>query len=216
MEIIRPQILFICFIVFCLSIVYFKNLNITLGTFLGFLIAVIICVFIYLYDKKNISTKERIHQTKVENIKPKPNRIQNYDDLTDFIFSIQDFYIYNPQAFIEIVNSLDTFLNIYENVIIDENLAGDFFSIADEYKTKSLNALQSIIITLPSSKELTKKFNQSLKNYEELINNYLYQIYEINQNLIKKNGYFNNTKLFDINIEPYNKNLKDFSLNEIK
>lgn len=201
--------IFIYFIIFCLSIVYFGNSKTTFGTFVGLLIASAICFFLYQYEQKTLSTTEKLHQIKTEYIKPQPKKIQDYKDFTDFIFSIQDFYDYNPQAFIELIQSLDTFLNIYENVMIDETLAGDLYSIAKTYKLITLNALHSIIITLPSSKNLTKKFDISLKQYEKMLNDYLYQIYEKNTKYIEKEGYYNNTKIFDLNISPYNNYKKD-------
>jgi len=206
---ISPTSIFIYFVIFCSCLVYFKNSKTTLGTLLGVLIAGVICFLLYQYEQETLLTTEKIHQTKAENIKPHPKRIQNYQDLTDFIFSVQDFYIYNPQAFIELIESLDTFLDVYESVMIDETLAGDLYSIAEEYKLKTLNSLHSFIITLPSSKKLTNKFDNSIKIYEELLNNYLYQIYEKNKKYIEKDGYFNNTKIIDLNISPYNQYTKD-------
>ena len=44
-----------------------------------------------------------------------------------------------------------------------------------------------------------------MKMLEQLLNKYLEIIYNTNVNYIHENGYFNNSKIIDVNITPANK-----------
>lgn len=199
----KANSLFIYFIVVITSIMYFRTLNIGLNTLLGLIVASIIIYIYYQNEVSDQTDKEALHQLKADNIYPSPKLISKYVDLTDFIFSIQDFYEYNPQAYENMIHALDTFLEIYEEVQIDSSLAGRHYDNADSQKSLILNNLHSIIISIPSSKLLIKKLDNSLQTLEELINNYLTVIYEANQNYIKTHGYFNNTKIINLNVKPF-------------
>jgi hypothetical protein len=177
----------------------------TLSTLVGIVFAIVV---IYILYKREINAAENssvLQQTKVEHIHPTPTHLTKYDDLTDLIFSIQDFHIYNPQSYEDMINAIDTMMETYEYVLLDNSLAGDYFSIAEAHKLLAINALHSIIMTIPSNKNLIDKFNESMKVLEELLNNYLYIIYQKNDEYIKSNGYFNNTKIPDLKISPHNK-----------
>ena len=205
MQQISPSSIFIYFIIFCVSIIYFRNINITLGVLLGLLIASICVYLLYLREITAMSNADILHQVKTENIKPTSENIAKYPDFTDLIFSIQDLYIYNPQSYENMIKTLDTFIEVLDDVMIDNSLAGEYYSIAEMRKEIALNSLQSIIIMIPPNKKLISKLNDAMQIFEQLFNKYLMIIYEKNIQYIKDNGYFNNTKLIELNIAPYNK-----------
>ena len=202
---VEPSSIFVYFIIFCVSIIYFRNINMTLGILFGILFASICIYLLYLREVTTLSNSEQLHKIKSENIRPLSINISKYDDFTDFIFSIQDLYIYNPQAYENMINALDTFIEIYDDVLLDNSLAGEYYSIAETRKELALNNLQSIIIMAPANKKVTSKINESLKIFEELFNKYLTIIYDQNNKYIKDKGYFNNTKVIELNIDAYNK-----------
>lgn len=202
---ISPSSIFTYAIIFCISIIYFRNTNITLGVFLGIIFAIICSYALFYREITTNSNKEQLHKIKSENIVPVPENLTKYTDLTDFVFSIQDFYIYNPQSYENMVHALDTFVNVYEDVLIDNSLAGDFYSIADAQKLLALNALHSVIMMIPSSKKLIHKLDDSMKILESILNKYLVTIYEKNKLYIQENGFFNNSKVIELNVAPYNK-----------
>lgn len=206
---ISAKSVFIYLIILCVCVLYFRSLNITLGSFVGLIFAFLFIFLLYRNELNTQENEEDLHQLKAKWILPEPKNIQNYADMTDFIFSIQEFYEYNQQAYENLVDAIDTFLEIYENVLIDNSLAGDSYSLANNQKLLALNELHSIIMTLPSSLLLTNKFNESLHALELLLNKYLYTIYEKNKEYINKNGYFNNSKVIELNIAPYNTYSKD-------
>lgn len=204
-SLISPSSIFIYVLIFCVCIIYFRNTNITLGIIFGIFVATVCVYVLYLREITTMTSTEQLHKIKAENIKPTSKHISKYTDFTDFIFSIQDFYVYNPQSYENIITTLDTFIEIYEDVLIDNSLAGDYYSIAEARKLLALNYLHSIIMMIPSDKKLINKLNEALKTFEQLFNKYLVVIYEKNEKYIKDNGYFNNTKLIELNIAPYNK-----------
>lgn len=204
-KLIKPSSIFLYIVIFCICIIYFRNINITLGIFVGIIFASICIYVLYINETTDAFNTVQLHKTKHDNIFPASKKLDNYTDLTDFVFSIQDFYVYNPQAYEDMVKSLDTFLEVYEDVLIDTSLAGQYFSIAETHKETTLNNLQSIIITIPPNKKLINKLNDALKIFEELLNKYLLVIDMKNKEYISEHGYFNNTKLIELNISPYNK-----------
>lgn len=204
METINPSSIMLYIIVFCICIMYFRDMNITMGIILGIVVSVCLIYFLYHREITDINNETELHNLKSQNIKPQTKHIQNYRELTDFVFSIQEFHSYNPQAFEQLVQNLDTFIEIYEYVLLDNSLAGDYYSIADMHKLSALNHLHSIIIVIPSDKKIIHKLNSSMEILEKLLNGYLTEIYEKNKKYIGENGYFNNSKIIELNISPYN------------
>lgn len=201
---VNPSSIFMYCVIFCVCIVYFRNTNITLSIIVGLCVASIITYVIYKREMETLENTERIHKIKSDYITPIPNKITKYEDLTDLIFSIQDFYIYNPQSYELLIKSLDTFIDVYENCMTDNSLSGQLFENAKTHKLLSLNYLHSIIIMIPSNKSLIDKLNKSMNTLENLLNTYLIQIYDKNNEYTKTNGYFNSSKIIDLNISPYN------------
>jgi hypothetical protein len=185
-------------------VIFFQYKNISIGALFGCIIAIITIYLVYNYNNELVTGEKKIHHIKSDRILPKPENIQKYTDMTDFIFSIQDFYTYNPQVFEDIVQRIDDFLNMFASTMIDAALAGENYFHAERYKQLILTDLRSIMIMIPSDKKLIKKLDESVSQLDTLLNNYLIQIYEKNKNYIKTNGYFNNTKVINLEITPYN------------
>jgi hypothetical protein len=201
---ISSKSIFLYTIIVVSCLLYFKHIHISLNYIIGICVSVIIIAVLYKYEIETYQNTEKLHEIKKGYIFPPSDKISQYKEITDIVFSIQDFYEYNPQAFESMINSLETFLNIYENISDDNSLSGDLYKNADNYKLLVLNHLHSIIIMIPSDKNLIEKLNNSMKNMEEILNDYLTKIYDIHKNYVDKNGYYNNTKLIELNIYPYN------------
>lgn len=199
------QSIFLYLIIFCTCVAYFQNVNITIGRLFGMLVASLLIYILYSYERENNIDNTKIHAIESNNIEKFSNKIINYIDLTDFIFSIRDFYIYNPQAYENIIKSVEIFLEIYENVMLDNSMAGESYTIANIHKEVALNNLHSIIIMIPANKKIIGKLNDSMIILEKLLNRYLTKIINANKKFIEDNGYFNNTKIIEHDILPYNK-----------
>lgn len=201
---INASSLFLYCVIICVCIIYFRSINITLGSIIGLIIAALIIYVVHKREIETLENKDKLHKIKSDNIRPLPEKITKYEDLTDLIFSIQDFYMYNPQSFELMIKSIDILLDIYENCIVDNSLSGQLYENAKNHKLLALNYLQSVIIMIPSDKILIEKLNTSMRELESLLNKYLSEIYERNINYINEKGYFNNSKIMDLNMSPYN------------
>lgn len=197
--------IFIYIIVICVCFIYFRRINVTLGNIFGVGCAALCIYILYLRETTDMNNAEKLHDIKFSHITPSLKNIAKYADFTDFIFSIQDLYIYNPQSFENMCHAIDTFIDIYEKILLDNSLAGEFYAIAEKRKDLALDNLRSIIVMIPPNKNIIKKLNKSVEVLETLCNNYLLIIYDANNKYISENGYFNNTKIIDPKIIPYNK-----------
>lgn len=202
---ITPKSLALYSIVFVGIMVYCQSIDVTLGSLVGVIVSCIVILLLYKYNEEIVIGEEKLHELKANYINPEPTNIQKYVDMTDLVFSIQEFHSYNPQVYEHMVDTIDTFLEVYANCMLDSSLAGESYSIAERHKQMALNDLHSIIYTSPASKLVTQKLDDAVIKLEELLNNYLYAIFEKNQEYLKENGFFNNSKIIELNIQPYNK-----------
>lgn len=201
---ISSKSIFIYTLVVIACLFYFRHIHISPNYIVGIGVSIVIIIILYKYEIDTFQNNEKLHETKTSYIYPSSEKISRYRDLTDLVFSIQDFYEYNPQSFENMLNSLETFLTIYENILDDTSLSGELYKNADNHKLLTLNYLHSIIIAIPSDKILIEKLNTSMKNMENILNDYLTKIYDIHKQYIDEHGYYNNTKLIELNMYPYN------------
>jgi len=88
----------------------------------------------------------------------------------DFFYSIQDLYVYNPQAYEEMIDNLNAFLYLKKRIFSDPVMCNQYYQIADSKKNNMLNSLHSIIFNLPNNKIFTIKLNGAQKRLETLLN----------------------------------------------
>lgn len=187
-----------------LSYLFFKNKNIGLNVFLAIIIA--ISFIIYNYDE--IETKRNIQEEqqniKRESIKPTITNFKDKDDLVDFLFSVQDMYHYNPQAYEEIIDNLESFFNLYSYIKLGSKYCDQYYQIAESKKNNAINSFHSMIFSIPNSKTYMDKFNRAHKRFETIMNVYLNELYdECNYDLIK-NGYNVHRKYINTGPKEYN------------
>lgn len=128
---------------------------------------------------------------------PKSKYINDYNNKTikNFIYLNQEFYYYNKQSFIDMVANIDSFLSIYEDIVIDNTQSGKLYNILVSYKKEALLNLRSIKISCPDKKQVIQKINNALIDLEKILNRYLYDVYLKNDNYIKTNGYNTDTQI---------------------
>lgn len=169
------------------------KLNIVYGTLIG-------CIILFYYNNSIEKEKEN-HTTMINNkidlIKPTPKNTLKYEEMTNFLFSIQDFYIFNPQAYTLMVSILDIFFDYYEETQLDGSIAGQKYGDMRLCKRDALNALHSLIHTMPSNENITLKLNQSITQLDELLNVYLEKVERTHNLFVHENGYNVSTKLID-------------------
>ena len=164
-------------IIILVFIYFFIKLDIGLNIILGLSLAAI--VVFYLTEKENIQTevKKEQYETKLNTIKPKIKEFKD-EDIVDFVFSVQDFYVFNPLAYEEFIDNLDSFKKLYDTIFSDSQFSHYYYQIAESKKNNALNSFHSLIFKLPNDKFYTDKFDRAHKRLETVLNNYLNQIYD--------------------------------------
>lgn len=176
---IEPKKFYFYLFIFLLIIFYFKNYDIGINSVFGFFIAMFIILFLNEKNKFIANNRETMKNKKIELIEPKSEIINKYDDIIDFLFSIQDFYIYNPQAYEEIINFITYFFTVYEDIKKNPQQTNKLFSIAENNMSNAINHLHSIIYNIPDDKNIVKKLQKAMNSLEKILNNYLNDMYDI-------------------------------------
>lgn len=187
--------IFMYIVMYCIIYIYF-NRNITPTM----IIYTIIMAIIVIYKRelnKNIEEKKGI-------IKPRTEYIEKDPDLVDYVFSIQEFYEYNPQAYIELLQSIEKFMSIYEYIQYDKTTAGVEYNSLKSQKYIATEALRSIIIKCPDNRKVIEKINKSIERLNEILNRYIYEVRELNKKNIEEEGFNNRTVIISKLNEPYN------------
>lgn len=183
-EVFRNALIIIFFIML------FLQISVELNIILGLIIASGLILYLKEKDNIKIQTEEKENETKLSFIKPQPQKI-NKDkdkDFIDFIFSVQDFYVFNPLAYEEFIDNLDSFFELRELIFNDEQFINYYFQIADSKKNNALNSFHSLIYNLPNDKTFTEKFDRSHKRLETLLNKEFNQMYDQITFVLQKNG----------------------------
>ena len=187
-------------VIFILLYVYFKNIITTI--FLFVIIFIIINTYNYQYT---------IPEKFIDNeLFPKSKFIENNNEIKNYIYFIQDFYYYSPENYIALISNLDTFLSIYNEILIDNTLAGKTYNVLEKKKFIILHYLDAIKINCPNDRKVIEKINTNINEMENILNNYIYDVYELNNKYNKQNGYNINTKIINLNLKyPYNETFLD-------
>ena len=84
-----------------------SKVDVRLNTILGAILCIIIITNINSYTEKENMIANNTLKIKSNLITPSPKNSANYDKVIDFLFSIQDMYMYNPQAYVDMVNHIE-------------------------------------------------------------------------------------------------------------
>lgn len=171
-----------------------KRFNLTISI----LIALIFSYFFVTYYTQKLNSDSKLvhdqHVTKSNYIRPNDKSLDKYENIIDFLFSVQDFHKFNQQSYEEMIDNIVAFFKVYENININNSRCEDNYELMENKKKNALNALHSIIFSLPSNKLLTNKFNKSILKLEIILNEYLYEINVKCKHIIVNNGYTVNRK----------------------
>lgn len=186
-------------VIFVLVIYIFTFINVTISLIFGTIIGMVI--IIYMYSNYQILKKQELElfEQKRESITPniQQNEIIKYNEIVDFIFSIQDFYEYNQQAYEDLLESIDHFFILYDEINIDNSLSGINYDMMETKMKTALNTLSSIVIELPKNKKYDNKLLKSVNMLKYLLEKYLNKVKEINNKYIYENGYTSVTKIIE-------------------
>jgi len=186
------------FVVAMIFIIYaFSKINIELNIIFGTLIAGAVIYFIYMYRSEEKQNEDKINTYKKTLIVPHSEIISQYDDIAQYLFSIQDFYIYNPNSYDEIVKELENFFRLYEETLVNSKYAGRNYEMMNQKKNHIKNALHSIIYRFPTDKEYTEKLETAIVVIDKLLKKYLDEIEDLQKKYLYEHGYNNETKVID-------------------
>lgn len=104
------------------------------------------------------------------------------------MFSIQDLYEHNPQAYEEMYDNIENFLNVYEIIMGNTYYCDYYYQIAESKKDNAINSLHSIIYKLPNDKILTDKHTRAHKRLDTILTNYINKLYDECQSNVIRNG----------------------------
>jgi len=186
-----------------LIFIYFF-LKLTIGLNIILALALAILVILYLVDKKQVSVENNAKNFEIKKNMIKPKMIYDNDDLVDFIFSVQDFYAYNPETYEEFIDNINSFMSLKDNIFGDDKFANYYYQIAESKNNNALNSFHSLIFSLPNNKLYTEKFNRAHKRLETLLNKYLNDMYDRCNYYQIKNGIDTFKRQIDLGPSPYN------------
>jgi hypothetical protein len=201
---IDPKYLFLYIVIIIISILFFRHNNFKIISMIGLIFGIIISYIIYDKNKfKNTSKKEDL-RLKQNKLIPQPKYSAKYSEVTEFLYSIREFYQYNRPVFTDLVNSLDSFMILYDDINIGVQRCKDNFDILKDKKYEALNNLHAIIFNLENSEVLIQKIKDAMKFLHKLLNKYYFKAIKI----------CNNQEEYDVNTtsrfinkyepEPYN------------
>jgi len=181
------KIIFLSIIIFLILFIYCRVLN-----FYNFLLFLILFFIIYYLSNYYVKSTDFVSHKKEYII---PNINNDNKDIIDFVFSIQDLYKYNPNAYQECIDNLNSFFEIYELTMKKIENKGKYYDLAKTYMRNSVNSLQSIIFNLDANNNLVDKLNRSHLRLQTLLNKYLNDIYHKCKEQIFFNGLDNSIKI---------------------
>lgn len=188
-----------------ISIIYFRYNEVSPNTIIGIVVAIIICAIINQKYSNSLENEEHLQEEKYKYLYPKSQIIENYREIVDLLFSIQDWYEYNKQSFEELIQEIENFIETYESIQLDNSLIDQLYSKLETYKMNILNMLHSLIITIPVSKSITDKHVTAMENMEEILNEYLSKVKKLELAYKQTNGLNINSHPSSLYEKSYNK-----------
>ena len=189
-------------IIFIITLYFMSMIDIKLNILYATLIAIVI---IYLLFTKQMELKKQELTISNEQYKSIIPKIENKNkDIVEFLFSIQDFYTYNPLAYAEMVNEIEHFFTLYEETHNNPKFSGRNYELMNEHKRLALNALHSLIFTIPSNKEYTNKLNDSFNILDKILMKHMNEVEKLAKEYVHENGYNVDIRLINKGMTPYN------------
>ena len=169
---------------------------------INILIAIIVGTFVINYlnhrSIENADTLAEIRQIKKKAITPSlTDEAEDQEDIVDFLFSIQDLYAYSPQQYSEMVKNINYFYNLYNMTFFDNKTSYLNYGMMKQFKRDALNALASIIYSLPEDKRVRNLVNAASTILDGLMTQHLDHVSYVIDNYTYKNGYNVDTKIID-------------------
>jgi hypothetical protein len=201
------------YIVIVIFIMWFvTKIEITLNTIVGLVVSMFVLNYFNHQSIVERNTAKDIYDIKKEATSPKsnglpgrtPTMIHERRDATNFLFSIQELRSYNPQTYDEFVEFMDRFFEYRKILDSEPDRCYTYYGLMENAKRDSLNALKSIIHSIPEDRRVRAKLNRAVDVADDIMTKYLDQVSYIIDDHVYHNGYNVNTKIIDYGAKPYN------------
>ncbi len=159
-------------------ILLIQRINPTKNFVIGIVVAIVLAY--YLNDRESNHGSNFI--IKINNALKGPLfKGTNYyfvdSELVELLLDIKEYHEYNPSVYRKIILIIDRFLNIVNDMEKNTSRMGNLYQIAEQQKYKAINALHSMIHTVPQTDTTVEKHKHALKKMEILLNTHLDNIY---------------------------------------
>ena len=136
---------------------------------------IFLCYFYYLYITRENEKSYILTRREKEPFQNKlTSTINNYDDIVNFLYYINDFKQYNEQVYDNVLINMNDFLNSYEDYqLLEENNKKLMNDILLDTKYKILDNLSSFIYSFNNSPKLRNKLNDAINLLNNILNRYL-------------------------------------------
>jgi hypothetical protein len=195
-------VIFLAIITICLY--YFANCDIKTNFLIGLIVGVYIVYYINSKQVADSNVRQVHNEIKTKTIRPNVEFLSDKQELLDFVFSIQDLYVYNPLAYEDMISNIQDFLILHDNALISEKNISFNFDLMVQRKRDALNNLASIIYKSPDDKRMTNKLAVAVSRLEDILIPYLDKIIFTYNDDIYKNGYDCTKSVIDLAPLPIN------------
>lgn len=173
-------------IIIILIIYFFLKIDIDFRVMFGICFGIFVVYILSINNENQSNEKLKLQKRKETLIIPQFRNKNN--EIINYLFSIQDFYEVNPQAYEDLVQSIDYFFDIYNETLRDPSLAGLNYEIMNTYKNNAINSLHSIIYKMKVNKAYEKKLEIAMTTIRSICDKYLDEIIYINNKYNHDNG----------------------------
>jgi hypothetical protein len=169
LESIGNEELFFYIIVVVFAVFISNSIGLEFTMVAGLVIGLVI---VYYLREREISLGDNFemeHETKLEHdIFNNTNNMHMDASLIDLLYSIKEYKQYNPDVYIRLSKNIDNLLRIEKDLENGAERPAQLFDVAHICQKKALNALHSMIHSIPYSKNSDEKFTEALEEFNKL------------------------------------------------
>ena len=144
------------------------------------LLIVLFTINYIIKKKKNVLKKKKEKLIKINNA----YRIIKHEDILNILYSIEGYYYYNQQAYIDLIKYLENFLEIVDLCYIDEHYSTNLYPNLRDLKKLIMNTLLSFEIKLPQEYNV----KDVIQDMCAVLDKHMHEVYIIHENYIKRKG----------------------------
>jgi hypothetical protein len=199
------QHMFVYVVIFILILWLFSLKKMGINILIAIIVGICVVNYMNFRTIKNSNTLADIQKIKEDIIDPEITEdTKEHKNIVDFLFSIQDMRIYSPRQFIESVNNINYFYDLYKQSFVDKSTCHMNYDLMKQYKRDAVNALQSILFSIPDDNRIRDKINSAALILNDIMTTHLDEISYLVDEYTYKHGYTVDTKIINYGPMPAN------------